>query len=270
MDYELSVVMPCLNEENTIGICVQKAVSAIKKHGINGEVVVSDNGSEDNSISIAKAQGARVVHQPIKGYGNAYRKGFEEAKGKFIVMGDSDNTYDFQEIPRFLDYLRQGYEFVIGSRLRGRILPGAMPWLHQYIGNPGLTMFLNILFKTGISDSHCGMRGFTKDAYEKMKLRTTGMEFASEMVIRASQERLKITEVPIIYYPRPIDSVAKLHSFRDGWRHIKFMTSHKFGANKTFETIEHDSATMVHEEYQTDKALLPKKIRSEKALETEA
>ena len=218
---EVSVVMPCLNEEETIGECIKKAMSAFREHDIDGEVVVSDNGSTDDSEKIATSLGARVVHQKKKGYGNAYHKGINEARGKYIVIGDSDDTYDFSELHKFIQPLREGYELVMGTRLKGEILPGAMPWLHQYIGNPFLSWFLNLLFHTGISDSHCGMRAFTQEAWEKMHLKTTGMEFASEMVINSSKAGLKVTEVPIVYYPRKGDS--KLHSFRDGWRHMRFM-----------------------------------------------
>ena len=218
---EVSVVMPCLNEEETLGACIEKAAKCLKDHGIKGEIVISDNGSTDRSVEIAESLGARVVHQSLKGYGNAYHKGFSEARGRFIVMGDSDNTYPFDEIHKFIQPLREGYDLVMGSRLRGTILPGAMPWLHQYIGNPFLSWFLNVLFRTGVSDSHCGMRAFTQEALERMHLKTTGMEFASEMVINASKAKLKITEIPITYYPRKGDS--KLHSFRDGWRHMRFM-----------------------------------------------
>ena len=218
---EVSIVMPCLNEEATIGICIEKARAACQKYGINAEVVVSDNGSTDKSVEIAQSLGAKVVHQPEKGYGNAYMKGFAEARGKYIIMGDSDDTYDFSEIDRFLNPLRNGYDLVMGSRFKGRIQPGAMPWSHQYIGNPILTGILNLFFHTGISDAHCGMRAFTRKAYERMHLQTTGMEFASEMVINASKAGLKITEVPITYHPR--EGESKLNSFQDGWRHLRFM-----------------------------------------------
>jgi glycosyltransferase involved in cell wall biosynthesis len=220
-DIEVSVVMPCLNEEKTVGICVRKAFEALKRCGIKGEVIVVDNGSTDNSAQIAESSGARVVHQPKRGYGNAYLKGFAEARGKYIVMGDSDNTYDFSELEKFVEPLRRGYDFVIGSRFKGKILPSAMPWLHQYIGNPILTKIFNLLFRAGISDAYCGMRSFTKEAYKRMKLRTTGMEFAFEMLIEALRAKLKIAEVPITYYLR--EGESKLHSFRDGWRPLRLM-----------------------------------------------
>lgn len=218
---EVSVVMPCLNEEETIGECIRKAQQAFREHHLRGEVVVCDNGSQDRSVDISRQLGARVVFQNKKGYGNAYLKGIREAHGRYIVMGDSDNTYDFSALLPFIEPLRQGYDMVMGSRLRGTILPGAMPWLHRYIGNPFLSRFLNVLFKTGISDSHCGMRSFTREAFERMKLMTPGMEYASEMVIKASRAGLKIAEVPITYYPRK--GTSKLHSFHDGWRHMRFM-----------------------------------------------
>ena len=221
MEIEVSVVMPCLNEEATIGACIKKAQDSLKTLDIPGEVIVADNGSTDASIEIAEELGARVVHQPVRGYGAAYLAGIAAARGKYLVIGDSDDTYDFARIEMFLKPLREGAELVMGSRFSGKVLPGAMPKLHQYLGNPVLTGILNLLFRAGVSDAHCGMRAFTRDAYEKMKLQTTGMEFASEMVINATKANLKITEVPITYYPRKGES--KLNSFRDGWRHLRFM-----------------------------------------------
>src|SRR4051812_7784470 len=169
-DLELSVVMPCLNEERTLPSCIAKAIAAMEAHRIVGEVVIVDNGSTDRSVVVAREHGARVVHQPLKGYGNALRKGFAEARGRFILMGDCDDSYDFREIPRFVQRLRQGAEFVMGNRLRGGIKPRAMPWLHQRIGNPGLTWFLNLLFRTNSGDVYCGMRGMRKDAVRRMNL----------------------------------------------------------------------------------------------------
>jgi glycosyltransferase involved in cell wall biosynthesis len=220
-DVVVSVVMPCLNEEQTIGACVTKALEGIRRTGLPGEVVVSDNGSTDRSVEIASELGARVIHQPARGYGNAYRAGFEAARGKYIVMGDSDDTYDFTEIGQLVDKLREGNEYVLGSRFGGTILPGAMPWLHQYIGNPVLTGLLNVMFGLKSSDAHSGLRAFTREAYKRMRLQTTGMEFASEMVINAARAKLKVAEVPITYYPR--EGESKLRSFRDGWRHLRFM-----------------------------------------------
>ncbi len=217
----VSIVMPCLNEEDTLGTCIQKAQETLAALGIQGEVVVADNGSTDDSVTIAERLGARVVHQPLRGYGAAYLAGIAAAEGQYIVIGDSDDTYDFTDLERFIIPLRDGCDFVIGNRLKGEILPGAMPRLHRYLGNPALTGVLNLLFRSGVSDAHCGMRSFTREAYQQMELQTTGMEFASEMVINATKADLKITEVPITYYPRKGES--KLNSFRDGWRHLRFM-----------------------------------------------
>ena len=217
----VSVVMPCLNEEETLGTCIQKAQNTLKDLDIQGEVVVADNGSTDASVEIAERLGARVVHQPLRGYGAAYLAGISAAEGQYIVIGDSDDTYDFTDLERFITPLRDGCDFVIGNRLKGEILPGAMPKLHRYLGNPVLTGILNVLFRSGVSDAHCGMRSFTREAYQQMGLQTTGMEFASEMVIKAIKTELKIKEIPITYYPRKGES--KLNSFRDGWRHLRFM-----------------------------------------------
>ena len=216
----LSIVMPSMNEEETIRICIEKAQSIIKKYGIEGEVIVADNSS-DRTPEIAASMGAKVIG-PIKGYGNAYLKGLAEAKGDYIAIADADNTYDLLELDKFLDPLMSGEaDFVMGTRIKGNIKKGAMPWLHQYIGNPLLTGMLNFLFKTEISDAHCGMRAFTKEALNKMHLKTHGMELASEMVIEAAKSELRIKEVPISYYSRRAPS--KLRSFHDGWRHVRFM-----------------------------------------------
>lgn len=217
----VSVVMPCLDEEETIGACVAKALEGIRRSGLPGEVIVSDNGSTDRSVEIASELGARVVHQPKRGYGNAYRAGFDAARGKYIVMGDSDDTYDFTELGQLVEKLREGNEYVLGSRFAGTILPGAMPWANRHIGNPILTGMLNFMFGLRSSDAHSGFRAFTRDAYRRMRLQTTGMEFASELVINAARAKLKVAEVPITYYPRGGES--KLHRVRDAWRHIRFM-----------------------------------------------
>lgn len=216
----LSFVMPSMNEEETIRICIEKAQYILKKYNIDGEIIVADNSS-DRTAEIAVAMGAKVIG-PIKGYGNAYLKGLALAKGNYIAISDADNTYDLLELDKFLDPLIAGdADFVIGTRIKGDIKKEAMPWLHQYIGNPLLTEMLNFLFKTKISDAHCGMRAFTKEALEKMNLKTHGMELASEMVIEAAKCKLKIKEVPITYYSRRTPS--KLNSFKDGWRHVRFM-----------------------------------------------
>ncbi|MCE9534416.1 MAG: glycosyltransferase family 2 protein [Planctomycetes bacterium] len=220
---ELSVVMPCLNEEKTVAICVEKAVRTMRELGIAGEVVIVDNGSTDQSVAVAEAAGARVVYHPLKGYGNALRRGFAEAQGRYIIMGDCDDSYDFTDLKRYVDCLRGGAELVMGNRLKGHIKPGAMPWLHRYVGNPLLSGFLNLLFKTGVGDSHCGMRGFRKDAVTRMNLQMPGMELASEMVIKSSLAGLKIDEIPITLSPDGRDRRPHLRSFRDGWRHLRFM-----------------------------------------------
>ena len=219
----VSVVIPCLDEECNIEHCVRVARSILEEHGIPGEVVVADNDSEDRSAELAAAAGARVITERRRGYGNAYLAGFAAARGRYIVMADADMTYDFAEIPRFVAELEDGGDMVIGNRMRG-IQPGAMPWLHRYVGNPLLTSVLNIFFRTGISDAHCGMRAVRRDVLERLDLRTPGMEFASEMVIRAAKERLDIREFPIQYHPRGGES--KLSSFRDGWRHLRFLLVH--------------------------------------------
>jgi glycosyltransferase involved in cell wall biosynthesis len=219
----LSVVIPCLNEAENIEQCVAKALSVLQTHGIDGEIVVADNDSEDDSARLAAAAGAIVVHESERGYGSAYMAGFSVARGRYIVMADADLTYDFEEIPRFLAELEDGADMVIGNRMKN-IHPGAMPWLHRYIGNPLLSGFLNVLFRTGVDDAHCGMRALRRDLLPRLDLRTTGMEFASEMVIRAAKEKLDIRQFPIEYHPRGGES--KLSSFRDGWRHLRFLLVH--------------------------------------------
>jgi glycosyltransferase involved in cell wall biosynthesis len=219
---DISVVMPCLNEERSVGICVERALEGIRRTNLTGEVIVCDNGSTDDSVAVAAAAGARVVHQPERGYGNAYRRGFEAARGRYVVMGDSDLSYDFSELHRLVESLQTGgYDYVLGSRFAGEILPGAMPWSHRYIGNPVLTGILNRFFDLKTSDAHSGMRAFTREAYERMGCRTKGMEFASEIVINAAKAGLNVGEVPITYHPRIGES--KLRSMRDGWRHLRFM-----------------------------------------------
>jgi glycosyltransferase involved in cell wall biosynthesis len=219
----LSVIIPCLNEAQNIEQCVEAARRAIERSGLRGEVIVADNGSEDGSAELAQRAGARIVHELRRGYGSAYIAGFAAATGTYVVMADADLTYDFEEIPRFLRELEDGADMVIGNRMRN-IHPGAMPWHHRYIGNPLLSRLLNLLFHTGVGDAHCGMRALRRDRLEKLALRTTGMEFASEMVVRAAKERLDIREIPIEYHPRGGES--KLSSFRDGWRHLRFLLLH--------------------------------------------
>ncbi|MDO9538461.1 MAG: glycosyltransferase [Methanocalculus sp.] len=223
----LSVVLPALNEEKTIEVCIQKIQQVFSDRGIAGEIIVSDS-STDKTAEISRKLGAIIVHPEKKGYGNAYLAGLALARGRYIAIGDSDNTYDFLELPKLLDALdKEGADMVMGSRLRGEILPGAMPWLHQYVGNPLLTWVLNRVFHIGISDAHSGFRIIRKDALDRLNLKTGGMEFASEMIIEAAQTGLTITEVPIHYYPRVAPS--KLESFSDGWRHVRFMLFYRPG-----------------------------------------
>ena len=219
----VSVVIPCLNEAENIEHCVRTAREVLERTGIEGEVIVVDNASEDDSAALAAGAGARVVHEPRRGYGSAYLAGFAAARGRYIVMADADLTYDFNEIPRFVAALEEGAELVMGDRM-DNIQPGAMPWLHRYVGNPILTGLLNMFFSTGVKDAHCGMRALRREVLPRLDLRTTGMEFASEMVIRASKEHLRIAEFPIEYHPRGGES--KLSSFRDGWRHLRFLLVH--------------------------------------------
>jgi len=219
----VSVVIPCLDEAQNIEQCVLAALASIERMNVRGEVIVADNGSRDDSARIAAAAGARVVHESRRGYGSAYLAGLAASRGRYIVMADADLTYDFNDIPRFVMALEEGAEMAIGDRM-DNIRPGAMPWLHRYVGNPLLTGLLNALFKTGVNDAHCGMRAVRRDVLERLDLRTTGMEFASEMVIRAAKENLRIAEFPIEYHPRGGES--KLSSFRDGWRHLRFLLVH--------------------------------------------
>jgi glycosyltransferase involved in cell wall biosynthesis len=220
---DVSVVIPCLDEARSIALCIDKAIAAFRTAGISGEVIVSDNGSTDGSVEIARQHGARVVHAELRGYGHALRKGIEEARGTFIIMGDADESYDFSEVPRFAAKWREGYDVVMGNRFKGAVKPGAMRWHHQYVGNPALSGTLNLFFRTGIGDAHCGMRGFTKDVYQRMDLRTTGMEFASEFVIKAAKLGARMTEIPITLWPDKRGRPPHLRSFRDGWRHLRFM-----------------------------------------------
>jgi glycosyltransferase involved in cell wall biosynthesis len=219
----VSVVIPCLNEAANIEECVTAAREALHRMQVPGEVIVADNGSEDDSALLAERAGARVVVEQRRGYGSAYLAGFAASRGRYIVMADADLTYDFKDIPRFVEALQQGAEMVIGDRM-DNIQPGAMPWLHRYVGNPILTGLLNLFFRTGVNDAHCGMRALRRDVLARLDLRTTGMEFASEMVIRAAKEQLRIAEFPIEYHPRGGES--KLSSFRDGWRHLRFLLVH--------------------------------------------
>ncbi|MCZ7392300.1 MAG: glycosyltransferase family 2 protein [Candidatus Methanoperedens sp.] len=217
----VSVIIPCMNEEKTIGAVISKAKSTLMQEGLEGEIIVSDN-STDNSRDIARKMGAKIIIPQKNGYGSAYLEGIRHAKGTYLILADADDTYDLKEMPGLLKPLLSGEaDFVMGTRLKGEIKKNSMPWLHRYIGNPLLTGTLNWLFKTKLSDAHCGMRAITRDAYEKLDMKSEGMEFASEMIIEAAKKKLRITEVPITYYPRQTPS--KLHSWGDGWRHLRFM-----------------------------------------------
>jgi len=220
---DVSVVIPCLNEANSLAFCVEKAISSFRKAGLRGEVIVADNGSTDGSIQIAEFNGATVVHVPQRGYGAALKAGIAAARGEYVIMGDADDSYDFSEVPNFVNQLRQGYDLVMGNRFRGGIKPGAMPPLHKYFGNPGLSWLVNFLFRAGVGDSYCGMRGFSRSLYDKLDLRSSGMEFALEFVIKASQIGARISEIPIILWPDKRGRPPHLRSFRDGWRSLRFM-----------------------------------------------
>jgi len=220
---DVSVVIPCLNEANSLAYCVDKAMCAFRKAGLSGEVVVADNGSTDGSIQIAEEHGARVLRVSERGYGAALRAGIAAARGPFIIMGDADDSYDFTDVPRFVEKLREGFDVVMGNRFRGGIKPGAMPSLHKYFGNPSLTAMLNLFFQAGIGDSYCGMRGFTRALYDRLDVRSSGMEFALEMIIKSAQIGAHITEIPIILWPDKRGRAPHLRSFRDGWRSLRFM-----------------------------------------------
>ncbi|HET6880595.1 MAG TPA: glycosyltransferase family 2 protein [Pirellulales bacterium] len=219
----LSVVMPCLNEERTVGRCVGKALAAIERLGITGEVVVSDNGSSDGSVAAAKKAGARVVHCSERGYGNAIRRGVEDARGQWIIMGDADDSYDFERIDPFVEQLRRGADVVMGNRYRGGIRPGAMPWKNRYLGNPVLTFVLNLLFHTGIGDSQCGLRAFSRQAFDAMGLECAGMEFASEMLVKAVKRQLVVAEVPTTLDPDGRGRPPHLAPWSDACRILRLL-----------------------------------------------
>lgn len=219
---EVSVVMPCLNEAQTLASCIGKAQRALWDANIAGEIIVADNGSSDGSIEIAEKMGARVVNVPTRGYGSALQGGIAAASGKYVVMGDADDSYDFGHIPRFVEQLRQGADVVVGNRFRGGIQKDAMPALHQYFGNPLLTRIGRLFFHSPVGDFYCGLRGFRKDAYERMGLRTTGMEFATEMVVKATLLRLQVAEVPTTLSPDGRNRPPHLRTWRDGWRTLRF------------------------------------------------
>lgn len=220
---EVSVILPCLNEAETLGACIRQIQETFERAGLKGEILVGDNGSTDGSREIAKSLGARVVLVPQKGYGSALMGGIGGALADYVVMGDADGSYDFRDVPRFVSQLRAGADLVMGNRFRGGIKPGAMPPLHQYFGNPVMTGIGRLFFKSGCGDFHCGLRGFTKQAYSRMDLRTTGMEFASEMVVKATLFRMRIAEIPTTLSPDGRSRPPHLRSWSDGWRHLRFL-----------------------------------------------
>lgn len=226
MNLEITILMPCLNEAETLAACIEAARKGLTDAGADGEILIADNGSNDGSQEIAASLGARVLPVAERGYGNALRAGMADAKGKYIIMGDADMSYDFSRIAPFLERLRKGCDLVMGCRMPrggGTVMPGAMPWKHRWLGNPVLSFIGRLFFKCPAHDFHCGLRGLSKDAFHRMELRTGGMEFASEMVIKASLRGMKIDEVPIILHPDGRSRPPHLRSWRDGWRHLRFM-----------------------------------------------
>ncbi len=222
-DLELTILMPCLNEAETLAACIGKAQGFLGRSGIVGEVLIADNGSTDGSQTIAAEHGARVAEVPEKGYGAALAGGIAAAGSRFVIMGDADDSYDFAHLDAFVDRLRAGDQLVMGNRFKGGIAPGAMPWHHRYIGNPVLSFAGRLFFRSPIGDFHCGLRGFDRDAIQALHLRTTGMEFASEMVVKATLGGLRIAEVPTTLSPDGRTRAPHLRSFRDGWRHLRFL-----------------------------------------------
>ena len=220
---EVSVVMPCLNEAETVAVCIQKATACLADNGVSGEIIVADNGSTDGSQAIAEAEGARVVPVVTKGYGSALMGGISAARGRFVIMGDADDSYDFSALMPFIEQLRDGSDLVMGNRFKGGIGPGAMPPLHRYIGNPLLSGLGRLFFRCPVGDFHCGLRGFSRAAYDRMKLQTTGMEFAGEMVVKSTLLGLWIAEVPTTLSPDGRSRPPHLRSWRDGWRNLRFM-----------------------------------------------
>ena len=220
---ELSIVMPCLNEVETLALCIDKARAFLDSSAVEGEIIIADNGSTDGSQTIAEAHGARVVNIPVRGYGAALMGGINAARGKYVIMGDADDSYDFKELGSFVAKLREGYELVMGNRFKGGIKPGAMPKLNRYLGNPVLSGLGRLFFRSSIRDFHCGLRGFDKEAVQRLDLQTTGMEFASEMVVKATLHRLRITEVPTTLSPDGRNRPPHLRRWHDGWRHLRFL-----------------------------------------------
>jgi len=220
---ELTILMPCLNEAETLGQCIMKAERFLEEQGISGEILIVDNGSSDGSVDVAEDKGARVILISEKGYGSALMGGIESARGTYIIMGDADDSYDFYHLSGFIEKLHDGYELVMGNRFQGGIKPGAMPFLHQYLGNPVLSALGRLFFRSPVGDFHCGLRGFSKNAIQSLNLRTTGMEFASEMIVKSTLFGLKITEIPTTLSPAGRSRPPHLRTWQDGWRHLRFL-----------------------------------------------
>ncbi|MDH7447838.1 glycosyltransferase family 2 protein [Aquimarina sp. 2201CG14-23] len=223
MPLKLSIVMPCLNEAETLAVCIRKANTFLQKSGLDGEIIVADNGSTDGSVDIAVTEGANVVHIEEKGYGNALKGGIDAASGTYVIIGDSDDSHDLENLVSFIEKLDEGYDMVVGNRFLGGLEKGSMSFLHRYLGNPVLTFIGKTFFNSKIGDFHCGLRGFTKSAYQQLSITTTGMEFASELIVKAELAKLKITEVPTTVFPSGRSRDPHLRTWRDGWRHLRFL-----------------------------------------------
>lgn len=237
-DIQISIIMPCLNEEKTLLICIQKAQRFLTLHNLKGEIIIGDNGSSDNSVEIATSSGAKVVHIREKGYGNAIRGAISVAKGKYIIVGDSDDSYDFENLGPFIEKLDQGFDVVIGNRFKGGIAKNAMPFLHKYLGNPVLTFIGNLFFDAQIYDFQCGLRGIRKEVIDNLQLSSSGMEFASEMIAKSCMQKLKITEVPTPLFKDGRNRPPHLNTWRDGWRHLKFMIGYRMETIRYFQKQE--------------------------------
>ena len=234
---ELTILMPCLNEAETLEVCIQKARTYLEKSGVEGEILIADNGSTDGSQDIARRCGARVVDVAERGYGAALIGGCNAAQGKYVIMGDADDSYDFLHLDPFVEKLREGYDLVMGNRFKGGIEPGAMPPLHRYLGNPVLSFIGRLFYPSDIGDFHCGLRGYNRESILKLGLQTTGMEYASEMVVKATLYKLKITEVPTTLKKDGRSHAPHLRSFRDGWRHLKFLLMHSPNSGYSYDAV---------------------------------
>ncbi len=232
----LSIVMPCLNEAETLAACIEEAARVTSDHNLRTEIVIADNGSIDGSQAIAMSLGVRVVDVEVRGYGSALQAGIAASRGRFVVTADSDASYNLGDVPKLLAQLENGYDLVLGNRFLGGIEPGAMPWSHRYIGNPLLTGVGRLLFGSPVGDFHCGLRGFSRDAFDRMQLRGAGMEFASEMVVKATLLGLKMTEIPTRLKPDGRSRPPHLRSFRDGWRHLRLMLGYAWTARNRLQS----------------------------------